>query len=115
MGLQVRSPGNQIKTTRFAHSGAVTRKAPVVINSRVFIPLDSAGANAEAEYVYEAEISGAAKATGEAWSLGSAIYWSAANSNFTTTSSGTILCGRSLAAAAAGDTVTPRFQFNSML
>lgn len=113
MPLQVRSPGNQIKTTRFAHTSGVTRKAPVVISSRVYIPLDSAGANVEAEYVYEAEISGAAKAAGEAWAVGQAIYWSSANSNFTTTSAGNTLCGNALAAALSGDTVTPRFQFNS--
>lgn len=113
MGLQIVSPGNQIKTTRVAHSGATTSKVPVVISSRVYIPLNSAGANAQNEYAYEAEIKGAAKATGEAWALGQAIYWSAANSNFTTTSAGNTLCGNALETALAGDTVTPRFQFNS--
>lgn len=113
MGLQVRSPGNQIKTTRFAHSGAVTRKVPVLISSRVYIPLESAGANEATDLVYDAEVSGGVKATGEAWTIGGAVYWDNANSRFTTTSSGNTLCGRALEAALAGDTVTPRFQFNS--
>jgi predicted RecA/RadA family phage recombinase len=113
MPLQVVSPGNQIKTTRFAHSAATTSKVPVVINSRVYIPLNTAAANAENEYAYEAEIVGAAKATGEAWAVGQAIYWSAANSNFTTTLTGNTLCGNALAPAVAGATVAPRFQFNT--
>jgi predicted RecA/RadA family phage recombinase len=113
MGLQIVSPGNQIKTTRFAHTGATTSKEPVVVNSRVYIPLNTAGANVANEFAYEAEVKGAAKATGEAWAVGQAIYWSTANSNFTTTASGNTLCGNSLETAPAGDAVTPRFQFNS--
>jgi hypothetical protein len=113
MGLQVVSPGNQIKTARFAHSSATTRKVPVVINSRVYIPLESKGANEENEYVIAAEVTGGAKATGEAWAIGQAIYWSSANSNFTTTLTSNTLCGNATETAIAGATVTPRFEFNS--
>lgn len=111
MSLQIRSPGEQVKTTRFAHSSGTTAKTPVVINSRVWIPLYTKDANVENEYVYDAEVSGGAKATGEAWAPGNLIYWSAANSNFTTTSSGNTLVGRALESAIAGATVCPRFHF----
>ncbi len=113
MGLQIVSPGNQIKTARFAHTGATTRKVPVVINSRVYIPLESKAANEENEYAYSAEVTGGAKATGEAWAIGQAIYWSTANSNFTTTLTANTLVGNATETAIAGATVTPRFEFNS--
>ncbi|MFO0293804.1 MAG: DUF2190 family protein [Rhodospirillales bacterium] len=115
MPIQARSPGKQIKTTRFAHSAATTRKVPVLINSRVWIPLESKGANEENEYIYEAEMAGGVKATGEAWTPGGAIYWDNTNARFTTTLTGNTLCGRALEAAVAGATVTPRFQFNSLI
>jgi hypothetical protein len=113
MPLQVVSPGNQIKTARFAHSSATTRKVPVVISSRVYVPLESKLANEENEFMYSGEITGAAKATGEAWAIGQAIYWSTANSNFTTTLTSNTLCGNATETAIAGATVTPRFEFNS--
>jgi hypothetical protein len=113
MPIQAVSPGNQIKTVRFAHSGATTRKVPLVINSRVYIPLESKLANEENEYIYSAEVTGGAKATGEAWAIGQAIYWSTANSNFTTTLTSNTLCGNATETALAGATVTPRFEFNS--
>mgnify|MGYP003450653050 FL=1 len=113
MALQIRSPGNQIKTTRFAHSALVTRKVPVLISSRVYVPLESAAANEATDLVYEAEVSGGVKATGEAWTIGGAVYWDNTNTRFTTTSASNTLCGRALEAALAGDTVTPRFQFNA--
>ena len=113
MPLQIVSPGNQIKTARFAHSSATTRKVPVVINLRVYVPIESKLANEENEYMYNGELTGAAKATGEAWAIGQAIYWSTANSNFTTTLASNTLCGNATETAIAGATVTPRFEFNS--
>lgn len=113
MPLQVVSPGNQIKTARFAHSSATTRKVPVLINSRVYVPLESKLANEENEYMYSGEITGAAKATGEAWAIGAAIYWDNGNSRFTTTLTSNTLCGNATETALAGATVTPRFEFNS--
>ena len=113
MPIQAVSPGNQIKTARFAHSAATTRKVPVLINSRVYIPLESKGANEENEYVYSAEVRGGVKATGEAWAIGQAIYWDNGNSRFTTTLTSNTLCGNATETAIAGATVTPRFEFNS--
>lgn len=45
------------------------------------------------------------KATGQAWTQGAKLYWSAGNSNFTTTATGNTLVGVAAAAAASGDTV----------
>lgn len=104
MGLQIRSAAEQIKSIQFADATATTKKVPVVENSLVFIPLNTAGAAEENVYVYEAEISGAPKATGEAWAIGQALYWHVANGNFTTTSTGATACGFALEARLTGDT-----------
>ena len=113
MGLQLRSPSDHIRQATFAATNATVAKVPTVHNSRAFIPLNSADAATSNEHVYLSEVSGAPKATGEAWTTGQAIYWSAANTNFTTTSSGNTACGYALAPALAGDTVTPLFLFTS--
>lgn len=113
MPLQAISPGNQIKTARFAHSAITTRKVPVLINSRVYIPLESKAATEENEYVYSAEVTGGVKATGEAWAIGQAIYWDNSNTRFTTTLTANTLCGNATETAIAGATVTPRFEFHS--
>ena len=48
-----------------------------------------------------------------AWAFGTAIYWNAANGNFTTTAASAVACGYSLGAALAADTVSPLFLFKS--
>ena len=113
MGLQLRSPSHQIRVIDYTHSAATTAKTPVVISSRAYIPHNTKGVSEQNAYVYESEVSGAPKATGEAWALGQAIYWDAAAGKFTTTSTSNTLCGRSLGAALAGDTESPLFLFNA--
>ncbi|HPG93675.1 MAG TPA: DUF2190 family protein [Dokdonella sp.] len=111
--LQLRSISAQIHMLTAALAGATTAKVPTVSNSHVLIPMNTADAGALNEFCYESEVSGGAKATGEAWAIGAKIYWSTANSNFTTTSSGNTLCGYAIDTALAGDTVTPLFAFNA--
>ena len=113
MGLELRSPSGQVFGNQFAASGATVAKVPHVHNSKVFIPMNSADAAALNEHVYQSEVSGAPKATGEAWNVGQAIYWDNTNKRFTTTSSGNTACGTALAPALAGDTETPLFLFKS--
>lgn len=114
MGLQIRSPEPQIHTCQFAAAGATTSKTPVIVNSRVFIPLNSKGAGLQNSFVYRAEISGAPKASGEAFNTGAAVYWNATNGNFTTTSAGATLCGHVLEPSLAADTtITGLVAFNS--
>jgi predicted RecA/RadA family phage recombinase len=113
MALQLRSSSNQVRGHRFASTGATTAKVPHLFNSKVWIPMNTELANASNEFVFESLVSGAAKATGEAWTPGGNIYWDNTNSRFTTTASGNTLCGKAVEAAAAGDTVTPLFLFNT--
>lgn len=115
MPIQARSPGDQIKTTRFAHSAITTAKVPVLINARVWIPLTTKAANEENEFIYDAEVSGGVKFASEAWTPGGAIYWDNTNIRFTTTVGSNTLCGRATQAALAAATETPRFQFNSLI
>lgn len=113
MGLQLRSPQHQIRAAKFAHSAATVGKTPVVIGGKAVIPMDDADANIVNSFVFDSEVSGAPKATGEAWAFGTAIYWNATNGNFTTTAASAVACGYSLGAALAADTVTPLFLFKS--
>jgi hypothetical protein len=112
MGLQVRSPASQIKTTNFAHTAATTPHTPILSNSKLFIPTDAADANALNGFVYEAEISDVAKATG-AIKVGDKVYWDDTNKNITTTSTSNTLCGYALEARASADTTTGLIAFNS--
>ena len=112
MGLQIRSPEGQIKTLQHIHSGAVVSKVPVVIGGQAFIPLHSADANELAAYAYEAEISGAPKASG-AIALGVAVYWDATAGNVTATATSNTLLGHAIQAMASGDTATGLIAFNA--
>ncbi len=111
--LQLRSDSGQVFQTRFAATGAVQAKVPFVQGGKVFIPLNTELAGASGEHVYQSEVSDAPKATGEAWAVGASLYWDNANKRFTTTSASNTLCGVAIQPAAAGDTVSPIFLFNS--
>lgn len=113
MALQLRSPSDQIRLASLVLAVATTAKVPIVTQTRAAIPLNTAASNEQNEFVYRSEISGGPKATGEAWAPFQPIYWSAANGNFTTTAGGNTKCGFALAAALAGDTVTPLMFFDS--
>lgn len=112
--LQLRSPSNQIHQADFAATGATVAKVPFVQNGKVFIPVNSADAATVSNHVYQSEVSGADKATGEAWAVSDAIYWDNTAKKFTKTSSGNTLCGTSLGTALSGDTVTPLFLFKGI-
>lgn len=113
MGLQLRSPSNQIFGAKFAATGATTAKVPFVQQGKVAIPMNTAGAGVDNEHVFQSEVSGAPKTTAEAWSPLQTIYWNDTTKAFTTTASGNTACGIALAAALAADTVTPLFLFKS--
>lgn len=112
MGLQIRSPAAQIKTTQFLHTAATTPHAPIVDGGHVFIPTDTADANALNGFVYEAEISGGAKAVG-AIAVGDKIYWDDTAKAFTTTTVNNTLVGYALEAALSADTVTGLIAFSA--
>lgn len=113
--LELRSPSNQIRQAAFAATAATTAKVPFIQNSRVFIPLNDADAATASNHVYDSEVSGADKATGEAWAVGQAIYFNGTSKKFTTTSTDATLCGYALEPALAADTESPLFYFNSFI
>src|SRR5690242_8133885 len=113
MGLQVRSPASQIKTTQFSHTAATTPHTPILSNSKLFIPTDAADANALNGFVYEAEISDAAKDPATALAVGAKVYWDDTNKRFTATSTSNTLCGYALEAMGAADATTGLIAFNS--
>jgi predicted RecA/RadA family phage recombinase len=111
--LQLRSDSGQVFQTRFAATGAVTAKVPFLEGGKVFIPLNTEAAGASGEHVYQSEVSDAAKATGEAWTVGAALYWDDSNKRFTTTATGNTACGTAIQPATAAATVSPIFLFKS--
>lgn len=115
MSLQNRTPTGQEKTIQFAHTAATVAKEPVVSNSRVFIPLNSADADATNAFYFSAQISDAPKAAGAAWAVGDALYWDASAKAFTKTSTANTACGYALAAAASADTVSGLIEFNAFV
>lgn len=111
--LRIASPSEQIKSIGLAHTAATTTKAPILVNSRVMIPLNTALANVRNTFVREAEISGATTDTGAAWAVNDAIYWDNTNSRFTKTSTSNTLCGHALEAKASGDAVSGLIAFDT--
>lgn len=67
-----------------AHTAATEAKTPLLVNSRVVIPLNDADADTDNVFVYQAEKVQVPKATGEAWAPLSLIYWDDTAKNFTT-------------------------------
>lgn len=106
MGLQIRSPAEQIKTVQFSDSLATTSKLPIVRNGKTFIPLDDADAATPNAYAYECEISGAGKTTGQAWAIGETLYFDPATGLFTKTAGALVACGMVLETRISGDTTT---------
>lgn len=110
--VELRSPTHQLHSDRFAHSAATAAMTPIAINSRVFIPANTAAANELNEFFYQSEVTGPALG-GEAWAVGDKIYWDAANSRFTKTAGALPVCGYATQPKPSADTVSPRFFFNS--
>lgn len=110
--MHVSSKSEQVRSLAHAHSSAVTALSIVVISSLAWLALNASDANASNVYVFDARLSEAPKATGQAWAPGAKLYWDAVASNFTTTATANTLCGRVGAAAASADT-TGTVLFNS--
>jgi len=101
-----------VKSVGLAHSAAATAHEPIVINSRVFIPLNTTDASERNAYVYQSLVDNAPKETGAAWSFGDAVYWNATTKVFSKDNTD-VLCGFALEARLSGDTTTGLIQFNS--
>ncbi len=88
-----------------APTGGVTAGSLKLISGVLFFFPEAITAGATgAGYWKDSIIKSAAKATGAAWVKGQKLYWSTANSNFTTTATGNTLRGFAAETAASGDT-----------
>lgn len=111
MGLQNRSPTGTEETTQFSHTAATTVMTPIVINSRVFIPMNTALANAPNAFITFGLLGGGAQAA-VAIAVGDKIYWDNAASKFTNVATSNTLCGVALEPSIAnGPTGIFRFDF----
>lgn len=111
--MQVRSPAELTRVIPYTHSAGTTVQVPIVINSHVWIPVNTAGANALNAFMYRAELSECAKATGETWAIGDLLYWDAAAAKLTKTSTSNTKFGYALATQASGDTVSGLVLFDA--
>lgn len=93
-------PGKVITLTAPATQ---TSGSVVKVGSLVGIAMAAAASGAEVEVCVEGVFT-VDKATGSAWTEGEKIYWDAAASKFTDTSTSNTLCGYAVAAAASGAT-----------
>ncbi len=81
-------------STLLAHTAATTAKLFYLIQAAVVgLALNDAASGENNVFVYESSMVRVPKATGEAWAMGAKIYYSSANSNFTTTSTSNVLAG----------------------
>lgn len=101
--VEIVSPDYDSET--YAHSAGTVASTFYKINGRILLALNTASANDDNVFVYEADcIRGVPKATGEAWAFGDAIYWDDINKVFTKTSTSNTLCGMVRVAALSADT-----------
>lgn len=101
MSLQNRTPTYQEVVTQFAHTAGTTALTPLLINSKVFIPLNSANANALNAFLVAGQISDYAQAA-VAFAAGDKIYWDDTAKKFTNVSTSNTLCGYALEPSASG-------------
>lgn len=113
MFLEIVSPSELVKNFGFAHSAACVAKEPIVINARVFVPLNTSAANERNAFVYEAELEKVPKPAAQAWAAGAALYWDATAKQLTTTATANTLCAYALQPALAADTVSGLVAFNT--
>lgn len=91
---EIVSPSNAIRQTRLAAAVAVESKQPVIINDRVWLPINNAAIGEETPFVYEAEIRGFPRLPGVEWQPGQAIYWAPADLGFALApGAGRVHCG----------------------
>lgn len=102
MAEQILAPSERIDTFKYAHTAATTAKAPLLINSRVVIPLNDAGADTDNVFCYRAPLVQVDKNSAEAWTPLAKIYWDDTNKVFTTAdgAGANTLAGIAVAAAA---------------
>jgi len=106
MSTEIVGASEDIKSITTAHSASTSALTPLLLNSRVVVPLNDANANADNVFVYKAPRLKVDKNTGEAWTALGLVYWDDSAKNFTTsTGSGSnTLAGIIVADAASADT-----------
>lgn len=100
MSLQNRTPTYQEVVTQFAHTVATVALTPILINTKVFIPLNTAGANALNAFLVGGQISDYGQAA-VAFAVGDKIYWDNTAGKFTNVSTSNTLCGYALEPSAS--------------
>jgi predicted RecA/RadA family phage recombinase len=103
MAVLVRGPIDQLITIEYTHTAATTADTVYLLGGRVMLAVNSALANVENVFLLRGHIE-YAKAAGEAWVGGQAVYWDASAGNFTTTSTDNTKAGFAMEAAASAAT-----------
>jgi predicted RecA/RadA family phage recombinase len=99
------------KNIRYDRAMAVPLAAPYAVTSgqgvqvgRIFGVALADAASGDTVAVHRGGVAQLAKATGQAWTVGQAVYWDNTNRVCTTTAGTNLLIGAAFEAAATGDT-----------
>lgn len=111
--MQIVSPSELVKAIGLAHTAATTALTPLLINSKLLIPLNTAAANERNTFVRESDIEAATTDTGAAWAAFDKIYWDDTAKKFTKTSTSNTLVGYALEAKLSAAAVSGLIAFNS--
>lgn len=103
MAQKYKAPGEVLDVV--APVGGLTTDVPVKIGSIIGVALNTAAVGVTGQVAINGVFRDMPKATGQAWAQGDMLYWSAANSNFTTTATANTFAGYAETAAASGDSV----------
>lgn len=87
-----------------AHASATTAKTPILLNSLITIPLNTALAAANNIFVYKADRVRVPKVGSQVWSALDKIYWDDTAKNFTKTLTSNTLAGIVVEDALSADT-----------
>jgi len=95
-----------LRQLKNVHAAATVAHLPVVLATGfVAIPVDSEDAGVENTFNVEVDVLKVVKASGQTWAGGEKVYWHDTNKHFTTTNTGAVLCGYTLAPAENAEAV----------
>ena len=100
---KVRDGMEMFRTIKATNAGATVTDTVYLMNGRVLLALNSAGAGVANTYLMEGVIE-YARATGATWTAGDALYWDDTAKNFTKTVGSNTKCGIAMQDAASADT-----------
>lgn len=102
---KIMSSTENTKTIKASHTAATTAGTPVLVNSRLCVPVNSADANAENIFADDVPVLEIGKAAPLVITAGDTVYWDDTNKVVNKTAGGNTKCGIAVEDAASADTL----------